>query len=185
MTNCQSPQFCSQIPPRGGHVGRLVHRFLPSIRALGARTRTKSKSKSKQKSDPPAAGFTKVRFSGPKSKVRFRVGLRSPSPNQSPIRVGLRSPSPSPSPIRDGLRTPSPTTSPISTRTSKSKSALRLATWRLLCMCVLFFCREVVWNGRGMAVGGWSWSWNGRGASHCDRSWCCSSSSCSGSCSRS
>jgi hypothetical protein len=35
MANCQSPQFCSQIPPRGGHVGRLVHRFLPSIRALG------------------------------------------------------------------------------------------------------------------------------------------------------
>jgi hypothetical protein len=31
----QSPQFCSQILPRGGHVGRLVHRFLPSIRTLG------------------------------------------------------------------------------------------------------------------------------------------------------
>jgi hypothetical protein len=25
MANCQSPQFCSQIPPRSGHVGRLVH----------------------------------------------------------------------------------------------------------------------------------------------------------------
>jgi hypothetical protein len=35
MANCQSPQFCSQIPPRGGHVGRLVHRFLPLIRTLG------------------------------------------------------------------------------------------------------------------------------------------------------
>jgi hypothetical protein len=185
MTNCQSPQFCSQIPPRGGHVGRLVHRFLPSIRALGTRKRTKSKSKSKQKSDPPAAGFTKVRFSGPKSKVRFRVGLRSPSPNRSPIRVGLRSPSPSPSPIRDGLRTPSPTTSPISTRTSKSKSALRLATWRLLCMCVLFFCREVVvewpWDGRRWLVVVVEWSWR----QPLRQSWCCSSSSCSGSCSRS
>jgi hypothetical protein len=36
MANCQSPQFCSQIPPRGGHVGRLVHRFLPTICALGS-----------------------------------------------------------------------------------------------------------------------------------------------------
>jgi hypothetical protein len=24
MANCQSPEFYSQIPPRGGHVGRLV-----------------------------------------------------------------------------------------------------------------------------------------------------------------
>jgi hypothetical protein len=29
LRNCQSPQFCSRIPPRGGYVGRLVHRFLP------------------------------------------------------------------------------------------------------------------------------------------------------------
>jgi hypothetical protein len=35
MANCQSPQVCSQISPRGGHVGRLVHRFFPSIRTLG------------------------------------------------------------------------------------------------------------------------------------------------------
>jgi hypothetical protein len=35
MATCPSPQFCSRIPQRGGHVGRLVHRFLPSIRALG------------------------------------------------------------------------------------------------------------------------------------------------------
>jgi hypothetical protein len=98
------------------------HHPFPTTNQQGISARSPS-----QKSDLPAADFTKVRFSGQKSKARFRVGLRSPSPTQSPIRVGLRSPSPrspSPSPIRDrdGLRSPSPAISPISTRTSKSKS---------------------------------------------------------------
>jgi hypothetical protein len=91
--------------------------------ALEAKEAGSTRSPSpKQKSDLPAADFTKVRFSGPKSKVRFRVGLRRPSPNQCPIRVGLRSPSPSPSPIRDGLRSPSPTTSAVSATGPRSPS---------------------------------------------------------------
>jgi hypothetical protein len=39
MASCQSPQFCSQIPPRGGNAGRLVHRCLPSTRMFALRGR--------------------------------------------------------------------------------------------------------------------------------------------------
>jgi hypothetical protein len=87
------------------------------------RKRTKSKSKIEVRFR--SRGLYQSPVFGPKVQSPIRVGLRSPSPTQSPTRFWASKCKSKPSKVQfemDFEVQPSPTTSPISARTSKSKS---------------------------------------------------------------